>query len=1388
MSVEAIVLHRDWRLLPAPDTLIPSALLFGETRRVGMNDLDNRPELQAVAMTQAAESAISIELSGSRVWIVDSGMGYTVASMVGLCVFAMGWWMTARSPFIASLVWIFTNVPPVFLFVTSTLWYSSVCVPFAAGGLTAMTLLPSVKRWGDAVRASISAVPISTPKQGASLGQDRENEERNHGSSRGNAFSWTGRLSVLIFYTTLFGTLASETRLSRAQSPSPPVAGKTIPSPSNADQRAAEKPFVMVPTDADGNLAGTKVYVPQSMYAEIFRDQRPVMVPVRTKSASYRLRLEGTTDSIKTAELEARYQIEDTGQRTEMRLPFSASQILSVQWLTTSDTRPLRWSADGADAVRLTLPPASIASLLVRVMCVVEAPSRLSRSLRFPIPPVASSTLVVDAGFAVHRIELAKSIGEMDVQPELGRLTASIGAVDEIDLSITFREAARVAASVAQRRYWVHTGYDRTNIECEVDIADSAIRKGGEVSLVQLDGQTPLMMTNDWAIVANESISLTRRQLTLRSQVDNPGPIRLLWEFDSVIASTSAVEDSVPMVIPEILSAGAATTPPAVIAIDTAQGLRLVPKTMPQPPLDPATAAVAATEKRPATTGATSAQTIDAFISSWKGFRGTASEVIVSESPLTRFVIAAPTSRAWQANEVHHLHVRPGELQLSYSAVITPGDRLIGPLRVVLPVGSELRVLTVNDVSIGALPLKVGRRSEISLPEPTGSDAIRVRVVLHKRVSQAAEFNPPRISIEPIQVVSGSYTLSRDQSLSVKEVVDGGLIESLTPAMETNEQLAGGWVPCWTWRLDQVQPFIANDLSSKPQLPGTYRVERRDISIESQQRTSLVWDQTRWSVETFLRLRGVENSSGVASREPIDFVSIELPTIWCDNLTVEPAEAWSRQPSIDPAKQIVRIRPEQVPGVDGYVTISLRGQRSIDSDSRLEVPAVRVLGGGKRDAFMTVPNRIEGRLLQWEAISAREVRLPVELIGLPSFDGTFPADDSPSLNEPKSADQVKAASPDLSDEKVYRGTGESAAVWLAPSRLEPVDAGVTAADFQLFAVPNERSKMLCRWDLNPGENEQITIDLPSNAKPREVWIDDEAVAWESSSQPPGNSHESINVRLSLSRLAQSIVLVCELESGGFEVNAGIPAIRGISVNQTWMTHYEIADEQSLPKASVNLRDGWQLSTAEERWLGLAISIRTVTDSSLSRATERSQDEVVQWITSWDQRFRRLIGEALQDQDPQQSETTANSEIVARLKEQELKWQQYLGRVAGEIAIDKSKRARSFIPPDHWRLVTVAKHDKNAASFPVIRIHSGARTLAVVIQTTLMLTIAIGLMLLLWRIRGLITPLVCHPASWLFATGLVSLAVAPIPVAVAVCGVALISPWLTPEQTSRLRRR
>ena len=771
-------------------------------------------------------------------------------------------------------------------------------------------------------------------------------------------------------------------------------------------------------------------------------------------------------------------------------------------------------------------------------------------------------------------------------------------------------------------------------------------------------------------------------------------------------------------------------------------------------------------------TSTTGSEAVDAFVSSWKGFRGTASEIFTAPSPLPRFALVAPTPRAWQSDEVHHLHVRPGELQLSYVASITPGDRLVGPLRVVLPIGCELRALTMNGVSINTVPRRVGNREEVSLNEPSSADPIRLRVILHMR-SQSLRFNPPRVSVEPVQMIKGTYTLSRDQSLLIEEVLDGGLIEADSPAMGTAEQLAGGWVPCWTWRIDQIQAASTDDSSRRPQLPGVYRIEPRDVTIDSQQRTSLVWDQTRWAIDTVLRLRGVERTlaSGSAVRERIDFVNVELPTIWCDSLTVEPAIAWSRQPSIDPATQIIRIRPEQVTDSDGIVTIRLRGKRSVDADARLEVPSVRVLGGGKRDVFMTVPTRIDQRPLDWEASAAISARLPDEL----SADSLLPTVGT------EAATQIDAPASQI----VFRSVAGNASIRLVPSRLEASEARTTIADIQLFVASGKKNVMICRWDVSPGNKDKLAIDLPSDLKAIDVWADDEALNWE-------DAGDHLVLGLPLSRLAQSIVLVCEIEPYLQSYRPALPSIREMPASKTWLSVYSAATGDGAATLPARLDDGWEIASEEERRLAMAKSILAATEASLSRATDRSQDEVLRWIEPWHRRFESLLSKDLliepKTEDPAEppsaEEGKADSENPWSLLH--VKWKDYLSRIVGELAFANDGDTLRMMPPAQWQVVAVASHDGSAETMPTIRVASGASELATTIRTLLMVVIAAGIAMLMWRARALIAPIASQPAAWLFATGLVSTLVAPVPVAIAICIVAVASPLLNPS-ARRMKR-
>lgn len=1350
VQVTGVVLRRAWVLTPAPDTMVPAASLFGRpTAADGSLSPPAVMSWQSNFWAHQGDVEMDINAGKDRVWILDSAIGYPVAAMIGMCLFAANWWIALRSRFVAFTLWCFSVLPVLLLFSTDAIWVASVCVPLAAGGVIATTATSSVK---GQRRSRPSSGRSAKPITAKLLTQAPA--------------SWPTTLPLWFLAILTIDAVARCEPIASAQS----ITDAAAVVGSKRDDAMARAPFMLVPTDESGAIAGTKVYIPKNYYVELMRDGLPSITPARFQSVAYRLRLEGLAGSKTSAELEARFQIQDSDASSDAKFPFLPSQVRSVQWLTDTDSRPLRWIAEADNSVRLTLPPASNASLLIRLGVDVQTLSETGRRVRVGIPGIASASLLVDAGGAVQRMELLDSLGSVDVQTDVGRINASIGAVKNIDLSFAYRDVSNSIATLAARRYWVHSGPVQTNIECEVDVIESSIRKDDEVSLVMIGDQNPLITSPDWALTSVQSVAGLRSQLNFRAKRDDPGPVRMLWETPStIVAANSPI--FLPLILPDIQSTGLPASVPTSIALDAAQGLLLsvqprlpalidlVPadRTVPVNVMELATKGLSGTLPRVAgdpslnlgTRSETNAEAIDAFVSNWKGYRGTATEILTSTTSLPRLILTSDASTPWRADEIRHLHVRPGELQLTYAATITPGTYPLGPLRVILPVGGELRTLTMNKASIDTVPRRVGNRDEVILPSPVGAMGIglepfTLRAVIRMRVSQNDKFNPPMIYVEPIEIATGTYTLTRDQSLSVEEVVDSRLSIAPDPNIATDDQLNGGWVPCWTWKTDRAQTQPSDDPSRRPQLSGVYRVTSRDMSMDSQQRTALQWGQNRWSFETIIQLHRdtKTNDPATESDHAIDFVNIELPSMWCGNLEIEPDMPWSRQPSIDPSTQIVRIRPEARSATETTLEIRLRGQRMTDADARIEVPTIRVLGAGEREMYFTVPEQIDGRLVQWEANAAVISPFPDHLNLLPG--------------------QQKAG-------LTYRALSGNAALRLAPSPIETTDPRATIADIVLLASENQQTTLFCRWDISPGRKDSIDFQVPESLDVLGLWSDDQAIHF--------RTHDNgIRVALPLSRLAQSVVMVCKTRDTARTGSLPLPTILDVPVNETWMTVYEPDDALSTIKATIIANHRWSLSDANSRTVASAKSIRAATESSLQRVTERSQDQVAKWIQTWDTRFKELVF------TPIKGDSTSDV-----WNDQVRKWNQYVRRIAGDVVETNVSSAARLSPPAQWRVIAVAVHKGSATTSPNIHVSRRSTMLTRIIETLVVIVILAGCYFLLWHRRDTLLPFASHPSTWLLAMGLSSLAAAPIAVSISICLVAITAPWIMRASSTGFRR-
>jgi len=129
-----------------------------------------------------------------------------------------------------------------------------------------------------------------------------------------------------------------------------------------------------------------------------------------------------------------------------------------------------------------------------------------------------------------------------------------------------------------------------------------------------------------------------------------------------------------------------------------------------------------------------------------------------------------------------------------------------------------------------------------------------------------------------------------------------------------------------------------------------------------------------------------------------------------------------------------------------------------------------------------------------------------------------------------------------------------------------------------------------------------------------------------------------------------------------------------------------------------------------------------------------------------------------------------------------RWREYVRRVTGIEIVQDTTDPLAIMPSDRWQIASVAKHAGAAKTMPVIRTGGEASRLMLAINLLIALSLVVGGILLAVIFRKHLAKPFAQPAVWLLAVGLASVAVTPIPVAIAICVVAITAPLLnvTPD--------
>ena len=1252
-------------------------------------------------------AAVIAMQAGESTTLVRRNIALAMGWLLALLTFALCWFIAERSPsVVAGMVVVFTGI--LFLWWP---WKLAVIGWFIVPAITAAMLTTS-RYW---LWFSQSDNEISK-MEGETLGGSRD---MSHDFSLDTAAKVLGLLIAISLFSSAV-VVAQDGPESVEKQPT----ADSVPDVN-----------VLVPMDKAGKRLGSMVYIPRKMHSQLFqRVNRLEPKEARIAVADYRVNMQpdlvqaGMIDGLS---IEADYLIhlEDGEQGINVvRIPIPFASIRTAK-LMSDVGRVSRFAPDKDGWTIATLPAVGYVQIRFSLLATVSINEPWVK-ISATIPPVASSRLVVQSEQSVSALRVA---GRLLDETELRRWKENLGPTQE--MAIEFRTLQTAKMDVPRtlgRRYRVNAGRRQVTIECEVD-PPGLLAEGETFQFDIRDAAMPRLTYGDWRLESSELRSSNRRQMILKCLKDDPGPIGLLWTLPPTVVDEQG-GDSGAIEIPEV-TATFGENGDAWLALYSDAELQFNA-------LDARTS---------------DAFSVDDFNKRWRGFTEKINDrCYVISGELPSLTLSERIKQPSVVRQQHDLKVLGDRLELTYRATLRPGTDLGERYSLLLPENLEVVRLTVNGEPWAVEPIVVRGEAEIPLPSvfqdgsaevnETQIDVVGVRRFNLRANNRFQSFVPPRITLAPEIETIDQYSILHDRSTTLA-VTDLPLPDLADPSVAFTEQsLAEGWIPEAFWAIPSDVKVNATSLG------GRYRVAKRSDAFDCEQEIMLERDAEAWRMAVQLKF--------LPGPRP-DFIDVEIPSRWCelDSLSVEKARLWTRQPSIDPSRQIIRIAPDFDNANNRSVII--RGQLVGADSARVSVPSVRVLGRGKRRVMINVPNRFGDEKLQWREQA------------------------------------VKAVSANAENRARYECQRPSWTVDLAPLPEVDVEPELFGVDVGVFPQ-SDGVLVLSHWDLFPGGLDSVVVELPPGTKLLAAWAAGRAVVAESIELPRSDEQATlVRVPLALTRLVQPIELLLDASASVARRGEYVPELKDIPKTGLWLTHYGAGDRLDLNDRQPDL--------LSERGLSLA---RAVVESveSLDRLSQRPAAEIAAWLQLWLKRYwmiaessghvLRLAGETgstdslLLNNDDLQFGVTVTLADQKRWKELDARMGVFVERFLSKKEIAETREAKFFLFDvggfEGFYPRTVV--DLGASdSVPTVQVasesDSGLRNLIV---NSITLAMIIALLSCVGPLQHYVVPVVRHPAFWLALVGIFGFAVAPVPVAGAILLVAISLPVFPSRRSSPAR--
>ncbi|MEM9364962.1 MAG: hypothetical protein AAGD07_03125, partial [Planctomycetota bacterium] len=829
-----------------------------------------------------------------------------------------------------------------------------------------------------------------------------------------------------------------------------PLASVSAQVPSTSQESSAEnRPLVLIPVNPDGTRMGDKVYIPQRLFDDLFRQQSttPVVQP-SVLQAAYTLKVEEKdsgpsldTPASRSYILEARWTLEVEDPRARMQLPIASPLVVEVQQEDSSaeDGKPIGWYVEQGDRVVLAPLNATRVSIIASYQLTpVQVEGRVR--LEMPLAPCLSSTLRLETeldsldarwqaisgrwqSFPVTDAGIPQVVGPLQTlivefaSPVAG--DASLQRDGPIRASI---ESATMPSNTWRRQVWVHIGQHESIVQCEMHDLGYGIPNDSLRFRLARDAfgdahPPPELVGSDWEVVLEKPFrpmsaggsgdgEAQREEpeslgpadagwIGLRRRTNSNEPVRLVW----VIPHEDRL--ALPLGLPHVTAirdlkaseTRAITEFSTWIAQSFAAGVE--------------TAAIAVPESQ--------SLPIDQFYAAWTGYLSPIAKAASITGSLANFLplrLAYSEVPPARCDCVQSIHISSSEIETeaAFQFQLPLGVRAESGQAFLVEFPSGMELLRYRFIRPG--------QSELSDESPTMErDEALVWLTPVVSPSSGAALATQRCLVRVADttatlVVTGRRPIRNPRNAQALPIID---VKPLVTSPATPANGMGSDVRAADSNVDAVENSVpgehkiivsrSSDISvqwHRQPPPTTGSVEVDDGTLLAAGRFPLgTWESTARLLPAFgeCRLRVAPRSVRTAAKGLVtlryrdgrwvstidvkvtskgtpDYLDFEIPTRWSESIRVTPTLPSVRQPTADPATQVLRVRLNEATD-DGLAdttkknngtaarSLQLESRLASGDSSRVSVPMIRLIGDIAQRWYASVPKRVGGEAITW---------------------------------------------------------------------------------------------------------------------------------------------------------------------------------------------------------------------------------------------------------------------------------------------------------------------------------------------------------------------------------------------------------------------------------------